>query len=334
MRFAALLATAAFAAPAAAQDFSSDPGEDRILIEEWTVPYEDSRPRDPYTINGDSVWFVGQRSDYLAVFEPGPGEFRRIDLPEGAGPHNVIVAADGTPYYAGNRAAHVGRVDPETGEIERIDMPDGHPADPHTLTFDANGDIWFTGQGANTVSFLDVSEDRVETIEVPTSSARPYGIKVAPDGTVWVVFLGVNKLAEIDPETMTLTEHEIPRAEARPRRIALTSDGRIWYVDYAGGYIGAFDPETETFEEWRAPSGANSAPYAMAADGQDRLWFVETGPQPNVFVGFDPSTETFFSSTPVPSEGGTVRHMQYYAPDGVIWFGADTNTIGRAVVEP
>lgn len=334
MRFAALLATAAFAAPAAAQDFSSDPGEGRILIEEWTVPYEESRPRDPYTIDGDTIWFVGQRSDYLATFDTGSGAFRRIDLPEGAGPHNVIVAEDGTPYYAGNRDAHIGRADPASGAIDRIDMPDGHPRDPHTLTFDANGDIWFTGQGANTVSFLDISEDTVETIEVPTSSARPYGIKVAPDGTVWVVLLGVNKLAEVDPETMTLTEHVIPREEARPRRIALTSDGRIWYVDFADGYLGAFDPETQTFEEWRAPGGAESGPYALASDGQDRLWFAETGPSPNTFVGFDPASEAFFSVTPVASGGGAIRHMQYYAPDGVIWFGADTNTIGRAVVEP
>jgi virginiamycin B lyase len=47
-------------------------------------------------------------------------------------------------------------------------------------------------------------------------------------------------------------------------------------------------------------------------------------------IGFDPKSEEFFSSTPIPSGGGTVRHMVYHQPTREIWFGTDTNTIGRA----
>ena len=72
----------------------------------------------------------------------------------------------------------------------------------------------------------------------------------------------------------------------------------------------------------------------MAVDAQNRIWFVETAPEINNFVGFDPVTKAFFSQTPVPSGGGTIRHMQFFEPNGEIWFGADTNTIGRAVVMP
>ncbi|PWE17018.1 lyase [Marinicauda salina] len=328
-------AAAALAAGAAsAQDFASEPGEGEILIEEWTVPWENTRPRDPYTIDGETVWFVGQRADYLGRFDVGSQSFARIDMREGAGPHNVIVDDAGDPWYAGNRDAHIARYDVETGEFDFIEMPDGHPRDPHTQVFDSNGDIWFTGQGANTISKLTLSDRSVETIAVPTEGARPYGIKIAPDGTIWVALLGTNKLASVDLETMALTEHVLPREAARPRRLAITSDGRVWYVDYMEGWLGAFDPEDGSIEEWRAPGEAESRPYAAARDSQDRIWFVETGPEPNNFVGFDPESEVFFSQTPVPSGGGTVRHMQYFAPDGVIWFGADTNMIGRAVVEP
>jgi virginiamycin B lyase len=70
----------------------------------------------------------------------------------------------------------------------------------------------------------------------------------------------------------------------------------------------------------------------MTVDDADRLWFVETGAQPNKLVGFDPRTETFFSSTPIPSGGGTVRYMLFDAKNRVIWFGSDNNTIGRAQV--
>lgn len=319
-------------APATAQDFSTEAGNGTIRIEEWTVPYENSRPRDPYTIDGETVWFVGQVSDYIARFDVSEETFAKIDLQDGDGPHNLIVADDGDVFYAANRAAHIGIYDPESGTFERIMMPDGHPRDPHTQVFDANGNIWFTGQGANTVSFLDVSDRSVTTLEVPTPDARPYGIRIAPDGTVWVALLGTNKLASVDPQTLTLSEHVLPEEDARPRRLAITSDNRVWYSDYARGRLGVFDPASGEVTVWMTPSGEGSRPYALARDGEDRLWIVETGVQPNVFAGFDPRTNTFFSATEIPSGGGTVRHMDYYDPDGVIWFGADTNTLGRAVV--
>ena len=82
------------------------------------------------------------------------------------------------------------------------------------------------------------------------------------------------------------------------------------------------------------PGGEGSRPYGMAVDGQDRIWFVETGPNPNRFIGFDPATEEFFSITEVKSGGGAIRHMHYHAPTGTIWFGTDTDTVGRAKVGP
>jgi virginiamycin B lyase len=70
----------------------------------------------------------------------------------------------------------------------------------------------------------------------------------------------------------------------------------------------------------------------MAADDRGRFWLVETGPQPNRLVGFDPKSATFFSVTPIPSGGGTVRHMVFDAPSRTLWFGTDAGTIGRARV--
>src|SRR5690606_17100231 len=121
-----------------------------------------------------------------------------------------------------------------------------------------------------------------------TPNARPYGIVVTPEGVAWVALFGTNKLARIDPETLTAREYALPRADARPRRIDLGSDGRVWYVDYAGGFLGAYDPAADRFREWPLPSGPDARPYALAVDDRDRIWLVETGPQPNRFVGFDP----------------------------------------------
>ena len=70
----------------------------------------------------------------------------------------------------------------------------------------------------------------------------------------------------------------------------------------------------------------------MAIDDRDRIWLVETGPSPNRLIGFQPRTETFFGTTPIPSGGGTVRHMIFHAPTRTLWFGTDTNTLARARV--
>lgn len=304
-----------------------------IDIEEWTVPYESSRPRDPDAVSADEVWFVGQRGDYLANLDPGTGEFFRRDLERNAGPHNLIVGGDGIVWYAGNLQGYVGRYDPAADTIEKIVMPDDDASDPHTLVFDAGErHIWFTVQGGNFVGRLRVADRSVDLIPVPTRNARPYGIVVAPDGTPWIALFGTAKLASIDPDTLSLTEHALPDSDARPRRVGLTSDGQVYYVDYARGTLGRLDPASGEVREWAMPSGGRSRPYGMAVDGGDRIWFVESGASPNNFVGFDPATERFFSITPIPSGGGSVRHMDYHAATETIWFGTDRNTIGRAQV--
>jgi virginiamycin B lyase len=266
--------------------------------------------------------------------DPETGEFKRYDLEDGAGPHNQIVDEEGFVWYAGNRAAHIGKLNPKTGEIIKIPMPDPAARDPHTLIFDSKGDIWFTVQGGNFVGKLTVETLDVELVKVPTERARPYGIVIDQNDRPWFLEFGSYKIATVDPETMELEEIPLPRQDARPRRMALTSDQKIWYVDYAKGYLGVYDPATKTFDEWEMPGGEGSRPYGMSVDDEDRLWFVETGLDPNRFVGFDPATKAFFSIDEVESGGGTIRHMYFHKPSRTIWFGADTNTIGRAKLGP
>lgn len=309
------------AAPAGAQE---------VEITEWPVPWENTRPRDPYVDAQGKVWFVGQTGDYIAALDPKSGQFQRFELEAGTGPHNLIVGRDGVVWYAGNRAAHIGRLDPKTGQITKYPMPDPAARDPHTLVFDRSGDIWFTVQGGNFTGKLATGTGEVRLVAVPTQRARPYGIALDSRGRPWINLLGSDKLATIDPGTMQLREISLPRQDARSRRIGVTSDDAVWYVDYAKGYLGRLDPATARIQEWPGPGGAASRPYAMAVDDRDRIWFVETGVRPNRLVGFDPKTEKFFGVTEIRSGGGTVRHMVFHAPTREIWFGTDTNTIGRA----
>lgn len=310
----------------------AETGENPVDIREWLVPWENSRPRDPDVAADGRVWFVGQRSHYVASLDPETGEFERFELDDGTGPHNLIVDDDSNIWYAGNLANHIGLLEPESGKITRIRMPARAARDPHTMAFDSKGDIWFTVQQGNYVGKLSVGEREVRLIEIPTERARPYGIVVDVQDVPWAVEFGSNKLLRIDRDSMSVKEIPLPNKDSRPRRLVVTSDGKVWYGDYARGYLGRYDPRSGRFSEWPMPAGAVSRPYGMAVDRKDRIWIVESGVSPNRFVGFDTGSEAFFSATPIPSGGGTVRHMNYFAPRGEVWFGTDTNRIGRASV--
>ena len=118
--------------------------------------------------------------------------------------------------------------------------------------------------------------------------------------------------------------------------LGVTSNFRYWgadqtiYVDHAKGFLGRYSPTNGQFKEWEMPSGSSSRPYAMAVDDRDRLWMVETGVTPNRFVGFEPASGEFFAATEIESGGGSVRHMYYDRRTQSIWFGTDTNYLGRA----
>lgn len=302
-----------------------------VTLTEWDVPWKSTRPRDPWPQNDTTIWFVGQAGDYAATFNPKTEAFKRYDLEEGTGPHTVI-ANDKGAWYAGNRNRHIGLIEPETGDIEKIMMPGDGYGDAHTMDFTRNGDIWFTLQGANQIGFLDVDKRKVTLHDIETPSARPYGLVVNEQDRPWATLFGTHKLLTVT-EKGELKEIELPREAARPRRLAIGPDGQVWYVDYAKGYLGRYNPETETIEEWRTPAGEKAYPYAMGMDHKGRPWFVETGPRPNRFVGFNPETESFYEPVPIESGGMTVRHMTFDKDTHSFWFGTDANTLGRAVVE-
>lgn len=316
------------AAPASAQQ--------RLSINEWEVPWGASgRPRDPYVDGQGRVWFVGQAGNYIGVLDTATGQFRRYELDPGVHPHNLIVDSAGIVWYAGNRAAHIGRLDPATGRITKYAIPDSTVRDPHTMVFDRRGNIWFTAQGGNAIGRLAMASGEVRTVRVSAPRSRPYGIVMDPAGErPWVVLFGTNRIATVDPATFELREYALPRAAARPRRVGVTSDGAVWYGDYSGGMLGRLDPASGEVQEWPLPGGPRSRPYALLNDDRDRVWLVETGAEPNVFVGFDTRTRRFIDSRPVPSGGGTVRHMFFDPRSHAIWFGSDAGTIGRAALPP
>ncbi|HEX6928135.1 MAG TPA: lyase [Gammaproteobacteria bacterium] len=292
----------------------------------WRVPWEKTRPRDPAVDAQGQVWFVGQGGDYVASLDAASGEFTRIELPEGAGPHNLIVDESGDLWIAGNRAGWIGRMNPANGDLRKIATAERDVDDPHTLIQGKDGRVWFTAQQSNRIGVLDPADESLQVWEVPTPRARPYGIVLDENDQPWIVLLGTNRLATV--EGGKLREIEMPRDDARPRRLDVV-DGNVWYVDYAEAYVGRYDPQKNEFREWLSPSGEDAAPYGAIADDDGNFFYVETGPQPNRMIGIDTGTGEFIYNKEIPDSGGAVRHMFHDAKRDAIWFGMDTNYIGR-----
>jgi virginiamycin B lyase len=106
----------------------------------------------------------------------------------------------------------------------------------------------------------------------------------------------------------------------------------VWYVDYAAAYVGRYDPKTKQFKEWLPPTGANARPYAMALDDVQRVWFADTGVQPNRLMAFDARSEQFVANVELTNARGAVRHMIFHGPSRTLWFGSDTGYLVRARV--
>ena len=305
--------------------------EPAVAFTSWEIPWEKTRPRDPAVDTDGIVWFAGQGGHYVGRLDPHTGELRKFDLPDGAGPHNVIVGHSGDIWVAGNKQAWIGRLDPATGELEKFFTASLEIDDPHTLVQESGPAIWFTAQWSNTVGRLDPRNGKIQQWTMPIERSRPYGIVLDQNDMPWIVLLGSNHLVHVDGGELEVIQ--IPREDARPRRLAMM-DGKVWYVDYAQGYLGRFDPATNAFAEWRSPSAGEARPYGMTADDDGRIWYVETGPQPNRWIGFDTRAERFIVNQVIPDSGGAVRHMFFDTRTNSAWFGMDSNFIGRAELPP
>jgi virginiamycin B lyase len=302
-----------------------------FAVQEWTVPWEGTRPRDPFVAPNGLVWFVGQAGNYVATLDPKTGKFDRYEIEAGTHPHNLVVAPDGMVWFTGNRNGRLVKLDPKTRKLTNYPMPDPKVNDPHTMVLDQAGNAWFTAQQAGVVGRMDAKTGKIRLWEMG-SGTRPYGIEVDAEQRPWYVLFGTNVIGTIDPATLQERRYDLPEG-ARARRLTVMKDA-IWYGDYARGYLGRLDPKTGKVTEFVMPGARSSLPYAMAGDDQGRIWLAETGMQPNRLVGFDPAAGRFTQT--VDTEGGdepnTIRHMVFHKPTREIWYGTDRNTVGRLPV--
>jgi len=305
-----------------------------VSFTEWQTPSKPPYPHDPAYFPGDgSVWYSGQRANVIGRLDPATGAFKEWPLPTpDSGPHGLVPDKDGNIWYTGNAAGLIGKLDPKSGKVTEYKMPDPRARDPHTGVFDADGIFYFTVQGGGFIGRLDPSTGAITLKQPPTVTGRPYGIVRAASGKLYFDEFAANKIGELDPKTMAIKEYTLPAAGARPRRIAMGKDDTVYYTDYARGFLGHLDPRTGHVEEFASPGGPSSQPYAMATIADGTIWYCETGSDRNMLVRFDPAAKAM-QSWPIPSGGGTVRHMVVGKPNELWLAESGVGKIARAVIK-
>ena len=307
------------------------PGEVEAQITEWPLPIEGSWPHDAHVARDGRVWYTGQNTNKLGVFDPRTEQFREFDLKTPAsGPQGMVDDADGNIWFTPADAKYIGMLDPNTGEITEYTIPNQNVSHPHTPVLDGRGNLWLTISGESHVGRMNLQTREIRVVSTLTPRANPYGIAIDSRGVPWVTLFNTNKLASIDPVTMEVREYELPNPETRPRRIAITPDDAIWYTDFGRGYLGRYDPNTGETEEWPSPSGPQAGPYGITAVG-NVLWYAESRTSKNNVVRFDPATE-MFQTWVIPSGRGVPRVISS-DQDGNPWFvQSHSNTLARVEV--
>jgi virginiamycin B lyase len=306
----------------------------------------------------------------LAILVPLGGvsaaEVAYYAVPEGARPHDVAPAPDGTVWYTAQRQGALGRLDPATGKVEQI--PLGDEAAPHGVIVGPDGAAWVTDGGLNAIVRVDPETEAVRSWPLPEETGYTNLNTAAFDGhgTLW--FTGQNGwYGSLDPKTGAMRTFADPDGRG-PYGITATPSGDIWFASLAGSHIARIDLATGAktrvdpptagqgarrvwsdsqgrlwVSEWNTGQvsvhdpvdgswrswklpGETPKAYAVYVDAEDTVWLTDFGA--NAILAFDPKTETF-ASYPSDRDGANVR--QLLGRGGEVW-GAESGTDRLVVI--
>lgn len=294
-------------------------------------------------------------------------EVRYYAVPDGARPHDVAPAPDGTVWYTAQRQGALGRLDPATGTVEQIPLGDGSA--PHGVIVGPDDAAWVTDGGLNAIVKVDPVSRAVTRFPLPDGRGYTNLNTAAFDGRGRLWFTGQNGVyGRVVPATGAVTVWDSPHGRG-PYGIAATPDGEIYYASLAGSHIARIDIETGATTVIRPPTEGQGArrvwsdsrgriwvsewnsgqvsvydpptggwrswklpgdrprAYAVFVDDRDVVWLSDFGG--NAMVRFDPVSESFEA---FPSDRGGANVRQILGRPGEVW-GAESGTDRLVVIK-
>ena len=290
----------------------------------------------------------------VAAGPAAAGAGRYFPVPDGARPHDVAPAPDGTVWYTAQGQGALGRLDPATGSVRQI--PLGDLSAPHGVIVGPEGAAWVTDGGLNAIVRVDALTEAVTVHPLPEGSAYANLNTAAFDGAGRLWFTGQNGVyGRLDPATGETRVFDAPRGRG-PYGITATPSGDIYYASLAGSHIANVDLDSGAatviepptagqgarrvwsdstgriwVSEWNAGQvsvydpdstawqtwrlpGDRPRAYAVYVDGSDAVWLTDFGA--NAIVRFDPESETF---TSFPSDKANAGVRQLLGRAGEVW---------------
>ena len=204
------------------------------------------------------------------------------------------------------RASHV--------VITEYDLPRQTIA-PHDVRTDREGHVWYSDFVENVLGELDPATGALREYPIPVRRPGfPTGsldLEPDADGNLWLAMMFQAGLARFDTKTRTFQVFPVDEAasdDAMQQSMVMPRgddvDGKVWTNDVARHAIMRLDLKTGKYQRIDPfkflPQGHEHAPYGMAADGKNNLYFMDFGDQNIGRVDAETGAVTIFP-TPTPN---------------------------------
>ncbi len=286
-----------------------------------------------------------------AAAEPATQVFQ---VPDGARPHDIAPAPDGTVWYTAQNQGALGILDPAAGKVRQVSLGDG--SRPHGVIAGPDGAAWITDGGLNAIVRFDPATDEVKTWPLPDSAddanlntppstataccgspARPATTAGSirgparcrcsrrPRGAAPTVSTRRPPARSGTPRSPAATSPISTAPPARPRwcRRRARATARAASGPTAGAICGSVCGTSASSaryapaaREWKTWQLPGDVPraYAVYVDDRDVVWVSDFGA--NAVLSFDPKSERF---TAYPGSADSADVRQILGRPGEVW---------------
>ncbi|MGO4875341.1 hypothetical protein ACEN2P_01965 [Pedobacter psychrotolerans] len=292
-------------------------------------------------ISEEFIFVSGQNMHRIAKFNHQGELLQYYMMPEGSGPHGLLIDKKGKLWVSLEFTGFVVQLDENGQIVQEVDVKlhasGATPINtaPHGIGLDADGStIWFTGKRTSTIGKIDVNK-QVTHFQLDTLAALPIFLSAGPDGRIWGTELFGNSILNISAAGL-VREFKIPTSNSRP--IAIIPDPLapyMWFTEEAGQNIGKIDMDGNITEYPVPVLQKNDILASLTFDLEGNLWvqvYVDLNnsfPAGNDYlIRFDKSIRTLpdadlsgisFNTYKVPGKM-TMMHRIRTDAAGNIWF--------------
>lgn len=256
------------------------------------------------------AWVAVEDGDAVVLVDLDAGEVVEEHAAPG-GPHNIVVADDGTVAAALYASTELLIVD--DGEAELVELG----GTPHDVK--ATGDTFVVANEiANRVDIVSHDGEHTDSIDV---RAQPHDVGIHPDGReAWVTMNDTDELAVLDLDAGEVVDY-VATGQS-PHNLLFAPDGETFWVTDWDGPVHAFSADGEPLESF--PVGEEAHHLAFTPHGSE-VWAIDHATE-EAYV-FDVEALELLDEVDVPG----VPHHVNITSDGALAAVAD-HTGGAVVV--